>query len=180
MLPYYARDFPIHFPQLRDGYSKTSCHTERYNCIAWAAGECHRPWWPGSAPEGYWPLTDTDETIDNFVAAFRTKGYEVCIGAHHEKGFEKIAIYADYYGTPTHAARQSRAGIWSSKLGRNVDITHDSLQSLESGLYGFVVVTMKRPWTRSRIAKAFLLRMRTSHWCDLGCAWVRVRSYFRF
>jgi hypothetical protein len=179
MLHHYARSFPIDFPLLRNEYSKKSCNTERYNCIAWAMGECHRPWWLGSAPEGYWPPTlPPDETIDNFIRAFSEIGYSVCNGAHHERRFEKIAIYADRRGAPTHAARQSWRGVWSSKLGMNVDITHQSLQSLESGLYGFVVVVMRRPWTGRRLVSALELKIKTSHLFGVRCFCARVRDYF--
>jgi len=65
---------------------------------------------------------------------------------------------------PTHAARQYFNGIWFSKIGKNVDITHRSLNVLEGGLYGLVVVMMKRPWTFRRRIDALLFRIRTSHW----------------
>jgi len=103
----YAKNFPSNFPRLGANYLKKSSDTDQYNCIAWAMSECHRPWWPGSEPAGYWPPDlPHDETIDNFVEAFRRKGYELCAGAHHEWLFEKVAIYADLKGVPTHAARQ--------------------------------------------------------------------------
>lgn len=170
MPPAYARNFPREFPRLGNLYSRKSCGTVRYNCIAWAMSECHRPWWPGSAPDGYWPPhLPADETIDNFIAAFQTKGYEVCFGLHHENRFEKVALYVDRRGVPTHAARQSWRGTWFSKLGTNVDIAHNTLGSLEDGLYGTVVLAMKRPWTVKRFATAILLRIRTSHWLRFFC-----------
>ena len=165
MAPAYARNFPRDFPRLGDRYSRKSCSTDQYNCIAWAMSECHKPWWPGSEPDGYWPPDlPADITIENFIAAFRKKGYEVCVGLHHEWRFEKIALYVDRMGKPTHAARQSWRGTWFSKLGTNVDISHGSLYSLEDGLYGTVVQAMKRPWTVERFATAMLLRIKTSHW----------------
>src|SRR5712692_9736276 len=116
----YAKKFPVEFPLLGTRYQEKSGQTDRYNCIAWAMSECQRPWWPGSAPEGYWPLDlPPDETIDNFIAAFRKKGYVPCVGAHHERRFEKVALYANRRGAPTHAARQSWLGVWFSKLGTN-------------------------------------------------------------
>lgn len=160
----YARRFPTDFPRLGNRYKKKSDNTDRYNCIAWAMSECHRPWWPGCVePAGYWPPTlSEEETIENFIDAFRQKGYELCVGAHHEWRFEKIAIYADRTGVPTHAARQSWSGIWFSKLGQNVDISHRSLDALAQGLYGTVVQTMKRPWTRERLVTAVKLSLKTS------------------
>ena len=158
----YARQFPLHFPRLGSNFRKKSCPTDRYNCIAWAMSECHRPWWPGSAPEGYWPRLQSDVTIENFVHAFETKGYQLCVGAHYELLFEKVALYADRNGTPTHAARLSWRGQWISKLGQNVDIKHDTLEGLEAGLYGSVVLMMRRAWTPTRLAVAAILSLRTS------------------
>jgi len=159
----YAKNFPSNFPRLGTNYLKKSSDTDQYNCIAWAMSECHRPWWPGSEPAGYWPPDlPHDETIDNFVEAFRRKGYELCAGAHHEWLFEKVAIYADLKGVPTHAARQSWRGVWISKLGQNVDISHATLRHLEDGLYGSVVLVMKRKWTVERFTTALRLRLKTS------------------
>lgn len=159
----FARQFPIHFPRLGNRYKKKSCNTEQYNCIAWAMSECHRPWWPGSEPVAYWPSDlSTDVTIDNFIAAFRKKGYELCVGAHHEWRYEKVALYADRAGLPTHAARLSWRGVWISKLGQNVDIAHKSHDLLDGPLYGTVVHVMRRPWTARRLAAALILRIRTS------------------
>jgi len=127
--------------------------------------ECHRPWWPGSAPEGHWPLDLTDDvTIDNFVAAFRKLKYEICAGAHHEWRYEKIVIYADRHGVPTHAARMSLRGVWMSKLGQNVDISHESTELLDGPLYGTVVQVMKRHWTVRRLIAAVIVRFKTSIW----------------
>jgi hypothetical protein len=173
----YSRHFPINFPRLGNRYRKKSSYTDKYNCIAWAMSECHRPWWPGSAPEGYWPLPSSDVTLDNFVAAFKLKGYELCVGAHHEWRFEKVAIYVDRRGEPTHAARQSWRGIWFSKLGSNVDITHESLDALEAGLYGTVVQMMKRSWTVERLTTAGIVRIKTSHWTNLRWLWDEMKSY---
>ena|SRR5438093_12138462 len=125
MAPSYARGFPHNFPKLGNRYQKKSHRTDQYNCIAWAASECHRPWWPGGAPEAYWPPNlPPDETLDNFTNAFIEIGYEVCTGAHYEWRFEKIALYVNRRGVPTHAAKQTWTGAWISKLGKNVDIKH--------------------------------------------------------
>lgn len=160
----YARGFPRDFPRLRDRYLRTSHRTDQYNCIAWAAGECHRPWWPGgTSPEVYWPPNlPADLTLENFANAFRLMGYETCVGAHREWRFEKVAIYVNRKGQPTHAARQSLFGGWISKLGPNVDIKHETLEVLEGGLYGSVEQIMKRHWTISRVVLALFLRIKTS------------------
>jgi hypothetical protein len=163
MSPTYANRFPVDFPHLGNRYRKKSSPTWQYNCIAWAMSECKRWWWPGSAPDGYWPPDLSQEvTIDNFIAAFRKNGYDLCIGTHHEWRFEKVALYADQRGVPTHAARLSWRGVWISKLGPNVDITHESHELLDGPLYGTVVQAMKRKWTVNRLATALMLRARTS------------------
>jgi hypothetical protein len=72
-------------------------------------------------------------TLENFANAFRLSGYEICAGAQREWKFEKVAIYIDRKGQPTHAARQSLFGGWISKLGTNVDIKHKTLELLEGG-----------------------------------------------
>jgi hypothetical protein len=60
-----------------------------------------------------------------------------------ELGFEKVALYglAESY---THAARQLPDGRWTSKLGNEEDIEHDSPEAVAGGLYGELVLFMKR------------------------------------
>lgn len=131
------------FPRLEEeGYRQTSKHTPEYNCIAWAAGDADRWWWP--SPEAYWPPgIAEDATLECFVAAFRTRGYEPCADGALEDGFEKVALYADAAGIPTHAARQLPSGRWTSKLGTEVDIEH-TLPGLEGPAYGKVTVFLRR------------------------------------
>jgi hypothetical protein len=45
-------------------------------------------------------------TLDAFCSAFVTLGYSEDADDHVEPGFEKIALFADAAGVPTHAARQ--------------------------------------------------------------------------
>src|SRR5689334_7678179 len=96
------------FPALRaTEYATTSERTIRYNCVAWAAGDTTRWWWPDPWDEGYWPAgVDRVETARAFVEAYRTLGYEPCETAAHEAEFEKVAIYVDRDGLPQHVARQ--------------------------------------------------------------------------
>ena len=58
-------------------------------------------------------------------------------------GFVKVAIYGDDDGA-THVARQDGPGMWVSKLGRDVDIVHESFEELEGDYYGAVQVFMKK------------------------------------
>ena len=71
------------------------------------------------------------------MSAFETLGYSRCGGGVVDfEQVERIAIFADAKG-PTHAARQSPSGMWTSKLGKGVDIDH-TLEGLEGGVYGGV------------------------------------------
>jgi hypothetical protein len=136
----------ITFPRLAKGnYSITSPRARQYNCIAWAAGDDAKWWWPGqNVPEEYWPpAVARVETLDAFRQAFATFDFVECQGSEMESGFEKIAFFANDEGIPTHAARQLPSGRWTSKLGFLEDIEH-SLFDLEGSQYGAVVLIMKR------------------------------------
>ncbi len=134
------------FPDVVDwGYVVTSEITCEYNCIAWAAGDDTRLWWP-SPDEGsaYWPPgAPRVLSLEAFVAAYGTLGYAVCEDEQYEVGFEKIALFADASREPTHAARQLDAASWTSKVGSLQDIRHP-LRALEGEAYGRVVLWMKR------------------------------------
>jgi hypothetical protein len=135
------------FPGLaRGGYRITSLRDTDYNCIAWAVGDTHAWWWPGrDAEREYWPSgVPRERTRDAFEAAFASLGYTVCDGEGPEAGYEKIALFADGDGRPTHAARQLPSGRWTSKLGKLEDIEH-GLRDLEGAIYGAVVLITKRP-----------------------------------
>jgi len=120
-----------------------------YNCIAWAAGDTHHWWWPQIDLD--WPFwSKREETIAAFVTAFRCLGYVPCNNSRVEFGFEKVALYADG-NSPKHMARQLSDGMWTSKCGGAEDITHFTLDALESygphplkGHYGRPVLYMKR------------------------------------
>lgn len=93
--------------------------------------------------------------LASFILAFQKLGYETCDDAELEKGFEKVAVYVSIKdeihspkGTPTHMARQLASGIWTSKLGADVDISHNSLQDVEGKIYGEVRQILKRPSNR--------------------------------
>lgn len=138
-------DFRRKFPLLVAGaFQEISPATSSYNCIAWAAGVDHIPWWPHL--DAFWPAgVPYEDTIDAFLKAFATLGYTLCGDASLESGFEKIALYADFGGTPTHAARQLPDGTWTSKLGQSIDITHKNTIVLNGPEYGAAVRFMRRP-----------------------------------
>ncbi|HTU91632.1 MAG TPA: hypothetical protein VMF69_16230 [Gemmataceae bacterium] len=133
------------FPRLRGtAYRITSSASDVYNCIAWAAGDTEHWWWPGDPARTYWPLgAPRLETLAAFRDAFAILGYVVCEQADLEQGFEKIALFADSDGTPTHAARQLGDGTWTSKLGMSEDIQH-ALENLVGTVYGSIAQILKR------------------------------------
>lgn len=132
------------FPRLSpDNHEVTSPSTPRYNCIAWAAGDQRRWWWPDPDEVAYWPdSAPRRETIEAFVAAFGTLGYQPCDDSAFEREYSKVALYA-FEGSPTHAAHQRSDDRWSSKLGRSVDIAH-ALDALDGPLYGKAVLFLRR------------------------------------
>jgi hypothetical protein len=134
------------FPRLRAGsFRVTSPRDLKYNCIAWAAGDAQVWWWPiGDPRTTHWPTAAPRVlTLDAFREAFASLGYSVCGEPDPQSGCEKIAVFADARGTPTHAARQLTNGRWTSKLGYAEDIEHD-LGDVEGDIYGSVVLLMKR------------------------------------
>lgn len=135
------------FPGLRtSAFRLTSPTTRDYNCIAWAANDATRWWWPDPDPDNdavYWPPNvPIEEAAHAFAAAFATLGYAACSGEVFEPGFEKVALFA-IGSVPTHAARQLPNGRWTSKLGRSEDIEHE-LNAVSGAAYGAVVLFLKR------------------------------------
>ena len=133
------------FPSLREaGYRVTSPASSVYNCIAWAAQEDGRWWWPDPRGFYYWPqgLPRTD-ALESFVEAFRLLGFVSCgEAAEVEAAYERVALYGRE-GRVKHAARQLPDGRWTSKLGQNVDVEH-SLEALAGGVYGNVMGILRR------------------------------------
>ena len=138
-----------YFPNLEDEvYCAESEKDNDYNCIAWAANEADTFWWPTPDPkDAYWPIPWRTVHRDCFIEAFKvSRGYEVCPTSFHlEAGYEKVALYLDSNGEPTHMARQLPSGIWTSKLGKSWDILHQTPHGVEGARYGHVVVVMRRP-----------------------------------
>ena len=150
--PYLSLDKEAFFPNLRRGeYQVTSLETSHYNCIAHAAGKDDNWWWPDVGTGIHWPIATMEVTLDAFVAAYETEGYMTCQSQSRalEPGVDKVAIYVDGAGEPTHAARQLPDGAWTSKLGDWEDIRHITLEAMEDdtgrGLgYGQVAMIMRR------------------------------------
>ena len=136
------------FPNLNPGeYRVTSEASPVYNCIAWAAGDDTDWWWPDPDSGNYWPAAAPfEETLASFRAVFEALGYRECATAEREPGFEKVALFVDDDGLPTHAARQLPNGNWTSKLGKWQDIEHQYLNALagSASLYGNVALLLRR------------------------------------
>jgi len=132
------------FLKLRDEqYLITSDSADEYNCIAWAANDTERWWWPH--PDAYWPTgIPRVETLENFIRVFQSLGYEPCEDGALEDGYSKVAIYLNAQGIPTHMARQLLSGKWTSKLGEAWDIEHQTVQGVEGKTYGQVGQYLKR------------------------------------
>lgn len=123
--------------------------TTDYNCFAFAAGETHVWWEPYVFPPApdlniYWPPgVGVQGTVEDYEAAFATRGFVRCANGEIEADCVKIVIFADD-GGPMHAARQLRDGRWHSKLGDLEDVIHDSLEGLAEE-YGKKLSFLKRP-----------------------------------
>ncbi len=140
------------FPRLAtEGYCVTSDEDWVHNCVAFAVGRINTRWWPPVAGEVEgvdWPRNaPVEETLAAFVAALETEGYVPCDGLQLEVNCEKLAIFVDVNGAPTHIARQlAPSGEWTSKLGAWEDIRHVTLAALEGDdpAYGKAVQFLKR------------------------------------
>lgn len=142
------RILELEHPNLkRAPYFVTSKEDAGHNCIAYAAGDTTRWWWPfNGATQAYWPAgVPRQLTLAAFVAAFATLGYSPCADGDVEAGYEKVAIFVSPQGAPTHAAKQLlRSGRWSSKMGPLEDINH-SIYGVSDKMYGEVGQYMRRP-----------------------------------
>jgi hypothetical protein len=135
-----------YFPALRTSrFLINSPEGISYNCIAWAARDDARQWWPDAFGFGYWPRgIPRVETVEAFVMAYQTLGYQVCTNGDLEEGYEKIALFVLGNNNPTHAARQLPNGKWTSKCGDLEDIEHE-LDGLVGDSYGTVASYLRRP-----------------------------------
>jgi hypothetical protein len=131
---------------LQDGGVKKSEATSIYNCIAWAANVNTKFWWPDKNRLCFWPVgVPREETLDAFIKAYETLGYVICNDESLEPGYEKVAIYVDITTQkPTHAARQLASGKWTSKLGQDIDVEHDTPSGVSGSQYGYPMQYMRR------------------------------------
>jgi len=134
-----------HFPKItKKNHSVKSDQSPQYNCIAFAADETNRKWWPILLPDAFWPAgVPYTETPDSFIAAFATLGYAVCTDDQYVEGVEKVALYTSG-GRVKHAAKLIGPDRWASKLGQQEDIHHKK-GAVAGGIYGEPTVYMSRP-----------------------------------
>ena len=130
------------FPKLSsEGLAIKDKPSERYNCIAYAAGDTAKWWWPDGI--NYWPTWATlDNRIESLNEAFAGLGYEQCQNSDAEEGYQKVALY-EVGGKFLHAAVQMPNGLWRSKMGQGPVIEHRSPESLSGGMYGEVTAYMR-------------------------------------
>ena len=144
-----AHDFPNLTPKTSQITSPTAV---TYNCLAWAAGENFRNWWPDPLYIGYWPPNvPRRETLHAFVLAYGVLGYRPCADGALEAEVEKIALYgkgAPGAETPTHAALQLASGQWTSKIGGLEDIVHSTPDAVIGPCYGRLLCYLARPRSR--------------------------------
>jgi hypothetical protein len=115
--------------------------------MAWAVGENHRRWDFGK--NDFWPKSVPKRLgIAYLVNAYQTIGFVVCTeadGRHPEVGFDKIVLYINNQSEGSHAAKLLQSGMWSSKLGDEEDIDHQTPEGLSGSRYGRPYLYMKRP-----------------------------------
>jgi len=128
------------------GYKILSRPTDRYDCVAWAAGDTTRWWWPDLKGKRYWPENvERKRTLDVFKKVFENLGYFICDNGNFEEGYDKIAIYVNENGKPTHVTRQFWKNVWISKIGEWELVEYYNVNALYDGICGDIAVFMKRP-----------------------------------
>jgi hypothetical protein len=135
-------------------YCISSRSTDRYNCVAWAAGDDTRFWAPAPGPGGkqlggyYWPPDPRIPalfTVGALEQVFAARGYSRCENGDVTPGIEKVAIFGYDEHDATHMARQTRDGKWTSKMGALADIIHEELNGIAGGTVGQIQRFMSRP-----------------------------------
>jgi hypothetical protein len=134
---------------------KTSEYNEYYNCVAWALdpGILDRLpdvggfWWPDGFC--YWPIEIlNDYLLVNMKHLLATYGWSQDENRSWETGKEKIAVYATA-GALQHVARMllvgDQRGLWTSKLFRDIDVTHELEALCGPDRYGDIESVWSRP-----------------------------------
>ncbi|MEK0337951.1 MAG: hypothetical protein QQN41_11015 [Nitrosopumilus sp.] len=67
----------VNFPRIRNDYVITSPIDPSYNCIAFAADDTTKRWWPSASL--FWPAgIKREETLDAFIDCYALLGYRAC------------------------------------------------------------------------------------------------------
>ena len=141
--PRWAQLLITAFPKLSsEEFEIVERASERYNCIAYAAGDTSK-WWDHNRNH-YWPTPATrSNSIESLKEVFVDLGFEQCHDGRTENGYQKVALYGER-GLWKHAAVQTPNGRWRSKMGQGPVIEHRSPESLSDGQYGNVAFYMRR------------------------------------
>lgn len=132
------------FPNLNaSNHRVTSPPTPAYNCFGWAIGGTEiliGPQagyvWPSEAPLNF--------KLESFEVALAKFGFERCDDGSLEAESSKVVLFGST-AYVEHAARQLPDGRWTSKLGREEDIEHDSPDAVAGGVYGPVLAFYRKP-----------------------------------
>lgn len=126
----------------------TAAPSTAYNCIAWALGQ-RNEWWephsPGSIAvgQGYWPAgLPHNRDPQTLRVLFCQEGFADCENGNLDQNLVKVALYRIPDGNGsyrwTHAARQLKTGLWTSKLGNSYAVIHRKPDDPDGDLYGSV------------------------------------------
>ena len=141
--PSWAELLTKAFPRLSsEGFEIIDGPSDRYNCIAYVAGDIG-VWWDHNENH-YWPTSATRSNgIESLKEVFVGLGFEQCVDSTLEDGYEKVALYEEQ-GMWKHAALQTPTGRWHSKMGQGPVIEHPSPESISGGIYGNPTMYMRR------------------------------------
>ena len=144
--PRWAQLLITAFPKLSsEEFEIVERASERYNCIAYAAGDTSK-WWDHNRNH-YWPTPATrSNSIESLKEVFVSLGFEQCHDSSAENGYQKVALYEEQ-GVWKHAAVQIPNGRWRSKMGKGPVIEHRSPESLSDSQYGNVGLYMRRAFS---------------------------------
>lgn len=115
-----------------------------YKCVSYTIGINNKWSWPKSVDiNNYWPINNTDETIESFDQFYLHHGFtklKDLSGIY--TGSSKIVLYG-VDGIPKHASIQIESLIYESKMGRGEIVRHDPFD-IENGLFGNIICLYKK------------------------------------
>ena len=132
------------FPNLKQtGYAITSPAEVNYNCIAWAVGDQGQWWEPLRG--FYWPPgVAQDYTLAAYIRVFSIHGYAPCDSAEPELEFEKVTLFVDESGLPSHAADNWKTHTGPASSASWKTSNTPAYMRLKGQLNGTVAQVMKR------------------------------------